>query len=117
MATESPPSSSSPPGPAAGSADSAGALACVHLLIHGHVQGVFFRSSAAHEARVRGVRGWVRNLPSGSVELWAEGAPEAVSALVAWCQHGPPAARVERVESRPGTPTGTQDDFEVRRGG
>ena len=63
------------------------------------MQGVGFRASAAHEARRLGVEGWVRNLPDGSVELEARGAPDAVDALVSWAGHGPRGARVTSVDA------------------
>ncbi len=63
----------------------------------GRVQGVAYRASTVEQARVHGVTGWVRNLPEGSVELEAQGDAARVSALLAWCAHGPPAARVAGV--------------------
>ena len=45
----------------------------LRLLVHGRVQGVFFRQAAADEARQLGLRGWVRNLANGDVEIVAEG--------------------------------------------
>jgi acylphosphatase len=70
----------------------------VHLLIAGRVQGVAFRAYTVDEARALGVCGWVRNLPDGRVEAEAEGEKRPVEALVAWCRHGPPAARVDGVQ-------------------
>jgi acylphosphatase len=66
--------------------------------VRGRVQGVGFRASAAHEARRLGVDGWVRNLPDGSVELEARGAPAAVDALCTWLAQGPRGARVTGVD-------------------
>lgn len=74
------------------------AAALVHLVVSGRVQGVFFRQSTADTARRLGLRGWVRNLPDGRVEAEAEGDRAAVEALVEWCRHGPPAARVDDLE-------------------
>ena len=68
------------------------------LLVAGRVQGVFFRASCADEARRLGVAGYARNLRDGRVEVVAEGEPAAVDALVEWCRHGPPDARVDGVE-------------------
>jgi acylphosphatase len=78
------------------------------------VQGVGFRASAAHEARRLGLSGWVRNLPDGTVELEARGAPAAVDALVAWLGHGPRGARVTGVDAHeaPGA-----DEIQDRLGG
>ena len=81
----------------------------------GRVQGVSYRASTASEARRLGVVGWVRNLPDGSVELEVEGPDERVAALLAWCEHGPPAARVERVAAEELAPTGQETAFSVTR--
>ena len=70
----------------------------VRLLVHGHVQGVFYRQSTRQEAKRHGVAGSVRNRADGTVEAVLEGAPEAVDAVTAWARTGPPAARVDRVE-------------------
>jgi acylphosphatase len=69
----------------------------LHLQILGRVQGVWFREAMRREAERLGVVGWVRNRPDGSVEAVAQGAPEAVDALVEWARIGPPQARVERI--------------------
>lgn len=63
-------------------------------IVSGRVQGVSYRASTASEARRIGVVGWVRNRADGTVELEVEGTPEQVAALLAWCEHGPPAAKV-----------------------
>ena len=68
------------------------------LRITGCVQGVAFRASTVAAARQLGLRGWVANRADGSVEAVAEGDAAAVTALVRWCHHGPPAARVDRVD-------------------
>jgi acylphosphatase len=69
----------------------------IHLLIRGQVQGVWFRKSTEEKARALGLRGWVRNLPDGRVEIMAQGAGAAE--LRAWLEAGgPPTARVDRVE-------------------
>jgi acylphosphatase len=68
------------------------------LHITGRVQGVAFRASTVAAARDLGLSGWVANRADGSVEAMAEGDDAAVTVLVRWCHHGPPAARVDRVE-------------------
>lgn len=83
------------------------------FLISGLVQGVGFRAAARRQARALGVRGWVRNLPDGRVEAWAEGPEEAVKAFEQWCAHGPAAARVERVEATQAEPQGHRS-FDIR---
>jgi acylphosphatase len=69
----------------------------VRAIVTGRVQGVSYRASTVDEARGHGLTGWVRNLPDGSVELEAQGDDARVIALIAWCAHGPPAARVAGV--------------------
>ena len=83
------------------------------LLIHGRVQGVGFRASCNRRALDLGLRGWVRNLRDGSVEVQAEGPPLAISELRAWCEQGPPGAQVLRVQLSQLPVTG-DDWFEVR---
>lgn len=85
----------------------------VHVVVHGIVQGVFFRGTLADRARRRGVAGWVRNTLEGTVEAELEGPAEAVDALVAFCHEGPPAAVVERVEVRDIPVTG-EGGFTIR---
>ena len=75
-----------------------------HLIIHGRVQGVFYRDWTVSTAHQLGVSGWVRNLRDGTVEAHLEGAAEAVEAMIDKMHEGPPAARVERVERREAEP-------------
>jgi acylphosphatase len=67
------------------------------FLISGRVQGVGFRWFTKDAATREGVRGWVRNLPDGRVEAWAEGDPDSVIRLEAALRLGPRGARVENV--------------------
>ncbi len=68
------------------------------FLIEGRVQGVFFRASTREQARRLGLAGIARNLADGRVEVIAAGEPDAIETLAGWLHHGPPQARVERVE-------------------
>ncbi len=72
-------------------------MARLHVWITGRVQGVFFRASTRHEARARGLNGWVRNLPDGRVEAVFEGERRILENMLIWCQHGPPFAYVDHV--------------------
>jgi acylphosphatase len=83
------------------------------LIVHGRVQGVFFRDTTRRRAASRGVAGWVQNRPEGTVEAVFEGEPEAVGAMVAFCREGPPGARVERLEMSEEEPEGLAG-FQVR---
>ena len=68
------------------------------VVVHGHVQGVFFRETTRRLAQEHGVAGWVRNTWGGTVEAVFEGPPEAVERLVDFVHRGPQGAAVERVE-------------------
>lgn len=82
-------------------------------VVHGRVQGVFFRDSTRRMAESRGVAGWVTNRPDGSVEAVFEGEPEDVEALLRLCRQGPGRAEVERVEVIEEEPEGL-DGFAIR---
>jgi acylphosphatase len=69
-----------------------------HAIVHGTVQGVFYRASAEQEAQRLGVGGWVSNRPDGSVELVVEGEDAAVERMLEWAGRGPSRAEVTRVD-------------------
>jgi acylphosphatase len=83
------------------------------VVVHGRVQGVFFRATARRMAEPRGVAGWARNTPEGTVEAVFEGEDEAVESMVRWANEGPRGARVERVEVVEEEPEGLSE-FTVR---
>ena len=83
------------------------------VVVHGDVQGVFFRDTARRMARSRRVAGWIRNNPDGTVEGVFEGDPDAVERLVDFCRVGPRGARVERVDVVDEEPEGLEG-FAVR---
>jgi acylphosphatase len=76
----------------------AGDLVRRRVIVHGLVQGVFFRGATEAEALAAGIAGWVRNRPDGTVEAVFEGEGAAVAALVAFCRRGPRHARVEGLD-------------------
>jgi acylphosphatase len=84
------------------------------VLISGRVQGVFFRDTCRRMAERYGVRGWVRNLPDGSVEAVFEGPAEDVDRLVEWSRQGPRSAVVEDVRVRAEPPEGISG-FQIRQ--
>ena len=79
------------------------------VVAHGRVQGVFFRDSTRREARSRGVAGWVRNRPDGTVEAVFEGEPDAVEALVEFCRRGPGHADVTQLDVEDQEPEELED--------
>ncbi|MCC8362359.1 acylphosphatase [Lysobacter sp. A6] len=73
-------------------------MAAARFFIEGRVQGVFFRASTRQQATELGLRGYARNLHDGRVEVLAVGDVQALERLAEWLKHGPPHARVSRVE-------------------
>jgi acylphosphatase len=76
------------------------------VVVHGFVQGVFFRDSTRRLAERHGIAGWARNNRDGTVEAVLEGEPEAVERLLAFMSEGPRGAEVERVETAEEEPEG-----------
>ena len=86
---------------------SAGGSVAKQLVVHGRVQGVFFRASTRDEARSHGVAGWVRNRGDGAVEVWLEGSQDAVAQVERWIRDGGPSfASVERLDVETVPPEG-----------
>lgn len=85
----------------------------IHLVVRGRVQGVLFRQSSVREAKRLGLTGWVKNRPDGAVEILAEGEEDQVKDFLAWAQHGPSTARVDKVDTRWKSYTGEYATFVI----
>jgi acylphosphatase len=83
------------------------------FIIRGRVQGVGYRYFAIRAAADCGVVGTVRNLPDGTVEVVAEGSPDAIAAFREKLKRGPSYARVTSVEEIEIQPTGRYAGFDV----
>ncbi|MBO6936545.1 MAG: acylphosphatase [Deltaproteobacteria bacterium] len=88
----------------------------IQVVVHGRVQGVFFRATAQREARQNGLTGWVKNRRDGAVEMVVEGEEDAVKDFLAWAQAGPSTARVDKVETKWRSYTGEFSDFRIATG-
>ena len=77
------------------------------IQIFGQVQGVSFRASVQAVAKRLGLTGSASNQPDGSALVIAGGSGGALQELTAWCQTGPPRARIDRVVVSAGTPAGS----------
>jgi acylphosphatase len=86
---------------------------CVHIIISGRVQGVWFRGWIAKQAEALQIRGWVRNRVDGSVEAVFTGAQHHVDEMIKRCQSGPPLARVDHMDVTP-TDDDSLNGFEKR---
>ena len=90
-------------------------LASVQAIVYGRVQGVFFRAFTSRHAAELGLTGYVRNLPDRkAVEVQAEGERNKLERLIDYLKVGPPAAKVERVETNWSEYTGDYSDFNIR---
>ena len=85
-----------------------------HIIIHGIVQGVFFRANAKKVAESLGLKGYARNMPDGSVEIVAEGPEQKVKELIEFCKNGPGAARVDKVDVHIEEASKEFEGFEIR---
>ena len=70
----------------------------LNILVKGKVQGVFFRASTKAVADQLGVKGLVKNSPSGDVYIEAEGDDFSLESFLEWCHEGPLQASVQNVE-------------------
>ncbi len=69
----------------------------VRCLVHGRVQGVWYRATAAERAEQLQLRGWAKNLADGRVEVVVAGSPDAVAEMCRWLWAGPSGAQVAGV--------------------
>jgi acylphosphatase len=83
------------------------------VTIRGRVQGVGYRAWVEHQARARGLEGWVRNRRDGSVEALFAGPADVVADMVTSCRRGPSSAGVDAVHE---VPAGS-DELNLRRPG
>jgi len=67
------------------------------IRVYGRVQGVGFRYSAVRVAQSHGIKGFVKNLPDGSVFIEAEGSEKQLNTFLVWCRKGPSHSYVESV--------------------
>ncbi|HTR63346.1 MAG TPA: acylphosphatase [Candidatus Binataceae bacterium] len=84
------------------------------MIVSGRVQGVGFRYAAKNEADELSLKGWVRNRPSGEVEIVAEGREDVLKMLAAWAHLGPPAANVSTVHEEWSEFAAQFVDFRIR---
>ena len=89
-------------------------MKAIHLVIHGRVQGVFFRKYTKQKAQSLKLKGTVKNLQNGSVDIIAQGDEDRLRIFIEWCHQGSPTSKVENVEMSH-TAIGDYTDFEIVR--
>lgn len=83
------------------------------MRIKGRVQGVFFRASTKDTAERLGLKGWVKNLPDGTVEAVAEGNEDVIQEFINWCRRGPEHANVTDIDLDWQAATGKFENFTI----
>jgi len=68
------------------------------FIVHGRVQGVFYRDSVRKEALKRGIIGSAENLIDGTVKVVAQGLERPIHELKLWLLEGPEMAEVIKVD-------------------
>lgn len=89
-------------------------IICIRAIVHGKVQGVFYRDSTRQQAEALGITGWVKNNKDGSVELQACGEGSKIQLLIDWLHQGPERASVANVTWHE-TPLEEHEEFVVLR--
>ena len=87
----------------------------IEAIVSGKVQGVGFRMYTQKKARQLDVRGYVKNLSNGDVEIVAVGEVAAVDALIEWAKNGSPSAAVKNIRVKTITDTEDFANFAIRR--
>jgi acylphosphatase len=73
----------------------------VRLYIEGTVQGIFFRAFVKENAERHNVKGFVRNLEDGRIEIFLEGNTDDVEKMIELSKKGPKHSNIKRVEVKP----------------
>ncbi|HSE66002.1 MAG TPA: acylphosphatase [Gemmatimonadales bacterium] len=90
-------------------------MTAIHLRIEGKVQGVGFRWFVCERAEELGVSGWVKNMPSGDVEVAASGDPDRLAIFETAIERGPLGARVTGVHHLPAISGAYPFPFQIAR--
>ncbi len=85
----------------------------IHAVVHGRVQGVYFRQTTCQQADILGLSGWVRNMANGTVETEFQGEEEPVSRMLDWLAQGPSLAQVTLVENWEKDPVSGETEFAI----
>ena len=86
----------------------------VHVLISGHVQGVFFRIFVFGKANNLNLRGWVKNTQDDRVEAIFQGPEEKIQQMISWCHQGSPSSKVEKIKVSKLKQEQVFSNFEIR---
>jgi acylphosphatase len=85
---------------------------CIHGFVSGRVQGVWYRDTTRKKATQLGLKGWVKNLADGRVEVFACGMPDTIEAFKNWLWKGSPLSQVGQVDVQ-NVPYQTFEQFDI----
>ncbi len=85
-----------------------------HIFVHGRVQGVGFRYDVRKRASALALKGYVRNLADGRVEILARGSRESLGKLVNYVRSNPGLSYVIKLDINWEEPLGDLEDFHIR---
>ncbi len=83
------------------------------MIIHGSVQGVFYRANTRDKAVDLGLNGWVRNTHNGTVEVFAEGSKDKLDYLINFCRDNPGYSHVDDIIIEWGRQTNKYEGFRI----
>ena len=86
----------------------------IHLIIKGQVQGVYYRQNTLRKGKQLELKGYVRNLKEGTVEVIAEGPEEKLKELIQFCENNPGESKVEKVNIKYEEPKNQFKDFTTK---
>lgn len=89
------------------------AIKGLHTFVSGRVQGVGYRAFTKNIANKLGLRGFVRNLPDGRVEVYAEGEEELLKEFLSKLWEGPFFAKVTDIDYKFTEPRGEYESFTI----
>ncbi len=97
-----------------GTNQNSASLSQVRAVVRGIVQGVGYRFFVRRQAAALGVRGYVRNLPDGAVEVVAEGDRHSLDQLLRALERGPSGAEVDDVRTEWSAGGSAFSGFQIR---
>lgn len=86
----------------------------IHIFVTGMVQGVGFRATVKRHALLHDIKGFVRNLPDGRVEICAQGKGDQINEFIQTVQTKPGAGSISRIETKYKPMQELFSSFEVR---
>lgn len=90
-------------------------ISSAHIHVHGKVQGVGYRWFVAQHAELLAIKGWVQNLPDGTVQCLVEGSQQNIELLIEHCKQGPVRSAVTTVEVQWLDPQNNFTEFRIAR--